>query len=499
MLKSWKKLLNARDSHLQHLSVSGPSQCEADLHIDLTDNDDNFHQSCLTRSFYMRIPPSLRKLYGKFKALPLRKRILYSSVFVLWHALLIVIAVFSRKLQSHLEPLAAKMERHQLSWLALSALIAVVSIPPLFGHELLAFIAGYVYGQQKGFAILTASSIIGESAVYFTFRFWLRGYLESFRAKYRKNYAVFVAVVEDGGLPMLWAIRMSIIPPHFSTPLFSSLENITWWKWMLANILASPVKFFPPVFAGSIFRDKRNNSIFGDIAFAVSSVVTVAVLLYIRQCFLKKKREIREASAATELQSSGTVLQDVGRSSVSQVAEKSSDKEVAFQSGALASDSAEGCASKSTRTTENGVVCSRPLESPTMTSASNIADFVSSSDVTKGQELYELQTIHVERFGLPTQASRCTQTRSDHTPQSSTKNLTSIETDILSSEFAFAIKSYRAKAISQITISVPYDAAYDPTVEADIASGLSSIKTHDEENQNKLSHDKRDRDQSGSP
>lgn len=241
------------------------------------------------------------KLYAKYMALPLRKRLIYTSIFVLWHGFLLVIAIFSHKLQSHLGPLANKMERIPLAWLALSALIAIVSIPPLFGHELLAIIAGYVYGQKLGFAILTISSVVGESMVYFAFRFWLRSYLDSFRKKYRRNYSVFVQVVESGGLRMLWAIRMSVIPPHFSTPLFSSLQNITWWKWMLANILASPVKFYPPVFAGTLLRDKRNNSVIGDVAFIGSTLITVMVLLYIRHNFIKKKLEMATAANSAEL------------------------------------------------------------------------------------------------------------------------------------------------------------------------------------------------------
>ncbi|CCG82817.1 Putative uncharacterized protein [Taphrina deformans PYCC 5710] len=242
-----------------------------------------------------------RKAWTKYNAIPLRKRILYTTIFVVWHVILLVIAIFSNRFQKNLQPLASRMDHMPESWLILSALIAFVSIPPLFGHELLAIIAGYVYGAEMGFLILTVSSVIGESMVYFAFRYWLRGRLDAFRRKHQKNYGVFVAVVDDGGILMLWLIRMSIIPPHFSTPLFSSLNNITWWKWMLANICASPVKFFPPIFIGTLLRNKENNSIFGDLAFGISSVVTIGVLWHIRQSFIKKKKELKDRLAAQEL------------------------------------------------------------------------------------------------------------------------------------------------------------------------------------------------------
>lgn len=232
-----------------------------------------------------------KKLYSKFQALPTKKKVWYTSLFIIIHAIGIAMAIGSHKLSKNLEPLAQKMQAFPESWLILSLLIIIVSIPPLFGHELLALIAGYVYGTSIGFLILTASSIIGESLVYFAFRYWFLSGLERFRKKHEKNYGVFVAVVDDGGILMLWFIRMSVIPPHFSTPLFSSLRTITWWKWMVANVLASPVKFFPPVFIGALLRSKNNNSILGDVMFGVSAVVTVGVLFYIRRAYMAKKTE----------------------------------------------------------------------------------------------------------------------------------------------------------------------------------------------------------------
>lgn len=202
------------------------------------------------------------------------------------------------------------MEQIKVAWLPLAVLIALVSIPPLFGHEILAIIAGFVYGTGPGFAILAISSIIGESIVYFTLRTFFHGYLNSFRQRFGQSYGVFVTVVEDGGILMLWLIRMSIIPPHFSTPLFSSLDNITWWKWMIANVAASPVKFYPPVFIGSLLRDERKNSLVGDFALAISILITVAVLWIIRRKYIEKKRLSATEEQASEVIVHATILPD---------------------------------------------------------------------------------------------------------------------------------------------------------------------------------------------
>lgn len=261
----------------------------------------------------MGIKELVGKSWAKYKALPTGKKILYTALFVVIHILGIAFLFLSKKIEADLEPLAAKMDKTPGAFLILGALIAIVSIPPLFGHEILALVAGYVYGATYGFLILTISSIIGESGVYFGFRYWFIGALDSYREKHAKNYGVFVAVVEDGGILMLWFIRMSVIPPHFSTPLFSSLRTITWWKWMVANIAASPVKFFPPVYLGTLLRSKSNNSIVGDIVFAVSTLVTVGVLWHINKAYKAKKAEAKEREleeAAAEIKANNIEADD---------------------------------------------------------------------------------------------------------------------------------------------------------------------------------------------
>lgn len=234
----------------------------------------------------------IRSAYTTFAALSTAKKIVYGIVTVSFTGISVALAVLSQHLQRNLHPLATRMESSAWSWAVLSLLIALVSVPPLFGHELLGVVAGYVYGQRIGFLILTLSSLAGESGVYFAFRRFLRGRIHAFRVKYRANYGIFVGVVEDGGLTMLFLIRMSVIPPHFSTPLFAGLESITWTRWMLANVLASPVRMFPPVFIGSLLRDSKSNSVLGDVAFVFSSLITFAVLWTIRKRYLVKKDEL---------------------------------------------------------------------------------------------------------------------------------------------------------------------------------------------------------------
>lgn len=299
-----------------------------------TDRPIHYHHR---ETFYlalMHLGKQISKAYAKFIGLPPSKRVLYTVIFVLWHAILLVVAIFSNKLQSNLQPLASRMERLTGAWIVLSLLIAVVSIPPLFGHELLAVIAGYVYGIRSGFAILTISSILGETLVYFAFRFWLKHALDAFRSRHRQNYAIFVSVIEEGGLLMLCFVRMSVIPPHFSTPLFSSLDSITWYSWLLANILASPVKFFPSVFVGALLRDKHNNSLIGDLFFILSTVTTLGVLFHIYRKFMSKKHgsadhaQKQDIDKETNAQANDleTIISQTGKVATSDVAPNPADQ-----------------------------------------------------------------------------------------------------------------------------------------------------------------------------
>lgn len=242
----------------------------------------------------------LQKIWAAYQALPTRKKILYVSLFVIYNGLCLVFVILDNQLQNYLEPLAARMNSIPGAWLLLGILIAIACIPPLFGHAILALVAGYVYGSLYGFLLLTISSLIGEYFVYAVFPYLFLAALERLREKHAKNYGVFVAVVEDGGVVMIWFIMMSVIPTHISTPFFGGLRTITWYKLLFANILASPVKFFPPVYVGTLLRSKSNNGALGNVVFTLCVLVTLIVMWQIRKSYKVKKAEYREMRMAEE-------------------------------------------------------------------------------------------------------------------------------------------------------------------------------------------------------
>lgn len=62
-----------------------------------------------------------------------------------------------------LRPFADKVKDIPAGWLIFVAVLFIISFPPLFGHELVALLAGVVYGLWIGFAVVAAGTFVGES------------------------------------------------------------------------------------------------------------------------------------------------------------------------------------------------------------------------------------------------------------------------------------------------------------------------------------------------
>lgn len=98
------------------------------------------------------------------------KRVLFSKKYLpIWIVLIIVgllTAVITLKhdqVVEALRPFAEKVRDIPAGWLIFVAVLFIISFPPLFGHELVALLAGVVYGLWIGFAVVAAGTFIGES------------------------------------------------------------------------------------------------------------------------------------------------------------------------------------------------------------------------------------------------------------------------------------------------------------------------------------------------
>lgn len=98
------------------------------------------------------------------------KKVLFTPKYlVLWIVLIIIgglTAVISMKhdqVVDALRPFAEKVRDIPAGWLIFVAVLFIISFPPLFGHELVALLAGVVYGLWIGFGVVAAGTFVGES------------------------------------------------------------------------------------------------------------------------------------------------------------------------------------------------------------------------------------------------------------------------------------------------------------------------------------------------
>lgn len=161
-----------------------------------------------------------------------------------------------------------------------SVLLMLVSIPPLFGHEIISFLTGFVYGNV-GFLIVVFSTTIGESLLFLSFRHLFTSKITAFREQY-KDYDIFVRVIEEGGSYMIFAIRCSAIPSHFSTPLFASMEAIEYKTWLICCLISS-FSLYPPVYFGWLLkRGESSRATPWLLTFGFGITVLVGLYIYMQ-------------------------------------------------------------------------------------------------------------------------------------------------------------------------------------------------------------------------
>ena len=138
-----------------------------------------------------------------------------------------------------------------------------MSFPPLFGHELIAVytfflpllltlsLTGFVWDIRLAFLLVATGSIAGESLLFLSFRHFFHSRIVQFRKEHEDNYGTIVQVINQHKRWMVFLIRLSAIPVypslcfqaetqgHFSTPLFSSIDEIEYREWLYMVIATS--------------------------------------------------------------------------------------------------------------------------------------------------------------------------------------------------------------------------------------------------------------------
>ncbi|KAF7329072.1 hypothetical protein MKEN_00167600 [Mycena kentingensis (nom. inval.)] len=175
-----------------------------------------------------------------------QKIITYAVVgFIL--AIVILFAVFQKKIVRAFEPQSDWLLAEPVRVLIPISLFIVVSFPPLFGHGIIAILVGVTWDLWVAFGITAAGTVLGEVINYAVFRFACKGRMEKMEKK-SLEVGLMAYVVRRGGLLMVAIIRYSTVPPHYATAIFSSV-GLNFFIFLFGTLIALP-KQIVPVYTG---------------------------------------------------------------------------------------------------------------------------------------------------------------------------------------------------------------------------------------------------------
>lgn len=223
------------------------------------------------------------------------KVILWMILFIIIGIFTVLITIYHQQIEDWLRPAANWMQHLKFGWLIPIAILFVISFPPLFGHEIVAVLAGNVWGLWEGFGIVCAGTLIGEIGNFYAFR-----YLCTARGdKLEKDsffYGCLARTVREGGFFVAVMARLSVIPGHFTTAVFATC-GMNIFIFILAAILSLP-KQFVTVYLGVLLEQSANGSqpskkskLISDLVVVLSVIITSVAMWYI----LRKMRGHRLA------------------------------------------------------------------------------------------------------------------------------------------------------------------------------------------------------------
>ncbi|KAI1786583.1 hypothetical protein LXA43DRAFT_1064958 [Ganoderma leucocontextum] len=218
--------------------------------------------------------------------------------------LLILFLVYQQRIEEWLRPVAEWMHDTPGGWLIPIAIMFVLSFPPLFGHEVVAVLCGDVWGVGIGFGIVAAGTVIGELGNFYAFKYWCKARGKKMEET-QLRYALLAQVVRDGGFKIPVIMRLSLIPGHLLTAIFSTL-GMTVWTFLGAAVLSLP-KQLVTVYIGVSSSDpesakSQTTKIIKAAVITVTALVTYFSMRYIyrkmdeaKESVVYKRRKARQA------------------------------------------------------------------------------------------------------------------------------------------------------------------------------------------------------------
>ncbi|KAM5544031.1 hypothetical protein V8D89_002217 [Ganoderma adspersum] len=239
----------------------------------------------------------------------------YYVAFAISLTFIILFTVYHKQIVNWLMPAARWMHDLPFGWTIPIAVLFVISFPPLFGHEIVAILCGLVWGLGPGFGIVAAGTFLGELGNFYAFKYCCAARGEKLE-RTKLQYACLARVVRDGGFKIALIARLSAIPGHFTTAVFSTcgMGVIT---FSIAAILSLPKQFIT-VYLGVALeqsedgKSSKSDTIIKDVVLGLTTLITIGAMWYIyhkmnqaKPLVIYDRRKARQAKLASGLPYSG--------------------------------------------------------------------------------------------------------------------------------------------------------------------------------------------------
>ncbi|TVY54726.1 Golgi apparatus membrane protein TVP38 [Lachnellula cervina] len=204
----------------------------------------------------------------------------------------VLFEVYKKDFERWVKPLTDWLrEREAWSWTLPTAILVILSFPPLFGHEIVQLIVGLTYPLGVAIGIACAGAVLGEAACFIAFKYLFTGYVHK-KIDQQVKWAAVARVAQEAGFRGVLVIRYSIVPPHLANPLFSC-TGMTFWVYMATVILSLP-KSMVFVALGSPSSEGSKAAKWGKVV-AIGVVVLISVFAswWIRKKMIVATREIK--------------------------------------------------------------------------------------------------------------------------------------------------------------------------------------------------------------
>lgn len=116
-------------------------------------------------------------------------------------------------------------------------------------------------------------------------------------------------LTRDGGFFIVLIIRLSAIPAHFSTAVFSTCD-VKFWYFVVATLLSLPKQIFL-VYLGVLLVQDNNDNMIKTVMFGVVFLITIAMGVWIWIKMAKIKKVLLDEQEARRVKNAEGQLQIV--------------------------------------------------------------------------------------------------------------------------------------------------------------------------------------------